>query len=287
MFNPMKSRLNTILLATDLFENSLLPLHCAITIASACSAKLLIVHVLSPSEVDTMDSSSSDLGRRVAVVKEELKTISHGLLAAKNINAEIIVRYGNVRDVLFAVQQEYSAELVIAGSSGMKTGHGKTLGSVVESILRGMPCGVIIVGPNVKRNLLESQTASILAPIAFDGEFSLTALPTAVSLATKFSAKLILLHVVDSFHSGLDCSKQMEDLQIQIHHQNGLVTEGLVLEGSVAKLILSSAKEKGADLIVMSVRQGDLEDGTRLRGTVSDIIREAPCPVLSLPKPIA
>jgi len=64
----------------------------------------------------------------------------------------------------------------------------------------------------------------------------------------------------------------------------GVRAEYSVRQGQVADEIVSLAKERNADFIVMSVHVGDLADGTRLHGTVSDVVREANCPVLTVPQ---
>jgi nucleotide-binding universal stress UspA family protein len=59
--------------------------------------------------------------------------------------------------------------------------------------------------------------------------------------------------------------------------------EWLVRKGAIADEIASFAKERGVSCIVMNVHRGNLDDETRLHGIVSDVIREAHCPVLTIP----
>ena len=120
--------------------------------------------------------------------------------------------------VIFQVQQEYSADLVVLGSkfSGKKkAGSGKTLGSVAEAILRSLPCSVLIVGPHVQRYPISENER----PVIFTTDFSpvsLAALPLAASFSARLSANLLLLHVRDShvMHAGFeDELKNRERLQ--------------------------------------------------------------------------
>ena len=76
------------------------------------------------------------------------------------------------------------------------------------------------------------------------------------------------------------------DEAVTLAKKQAAQVDGFILEGPAAVRIESFARERNVDLIVMGVRRGDLEDGTRLHGTVSDVIREAPCPVLSLAPPM-
>jgi nucleotide-binding universal stress UspA family protein len=284
MPNAIELPVHIVLLATDLSDNSPVALNYAVGIASAYRAKLFLVHVLDPATTSTaLDSSPSDLRNLALAAKLELTRISQSLLAAQGITCEIIVRHGNVRDLIFQAQQECSADLVVLGSSGRK---GKPLGSVSEAVLRSIPCSVLTVGPHVERRQFSPKAQSILFPTDFSAP-SLAALPAAASLAVNLSARLVLLHICDPYHlhscfeHEAECGKKLSDLARSVKKKLVHV-ETFIQQGSIAESTVSFAKEKNVDYIVMGVHHGDLEDGTRLQGTVSDIVREALCPVLTV-----
>lgn len=278
-----------VLLATDLSENSPVALNYAAGIASAYGAELFLIHVLDPEATHSaMDSSSSDLRNLAEAAKVELNRISQSLLAAQGISGNILVRQGNVRDLIFQARQECLADLVVLGSSGKKAGPGRMLGSVAEAVLRSQPCSVLTIGPCVEWNSFSKQAQSVLFPTDFSAS-SLAALPVAVSLAVNFSASLFLLHICDPYklHSCFKyeeiCREKLGELarsveqQVQVRH--------FAQTGDIAERIVSLAKEKSVDFIVMGVHHGDLEDGSRLHGTVSDIVKAARCPVFTVAEP--
>lgn len=278
-----------VLFATDLSDGSSIVLNYAAGLASVYQAKLVLVHVLDPaSQGNSMDSSASDLRQLAQSAKLELERISQSLLAAHGITGEVVVRYGSIRDVIFQVQQESAAQLVVMGSSGKKKGaaSGKTLGSVAEAVLRSLPCSVLIVGPRVGLRPFSEKAEAVVFTTDFS-PISLAALPVAASFSARLSANLLLLHVRDShdMHTGFeDELKNREKLKIlaqSVETKPGQV-KYFIEGGEVAQSALSFAREHNADFIAMGAHHGDLDDGTRLHGIVSDIVREAHCPVITI-----
>ncbi|WP_348266090.1 universal stress protein [Edaphobacter paludis] len=285
MPSTIKSPFHVILFATDLSDHSAAALRYAASVATAYGAKLFLVHVLDP-DITPTDSSPSDLRNLAQSAMSELKGICQSLLATHGITAQAIVRYGNVRDVIFQVQQECSADIVVLGSSGKKISRGNTLGSTAEAVLRSMPCNVLTIGPHIEWHPFSTKAQAILFPTDLSAD-SLAALPTAVSMATSLSARLLLLHVCDPYelHScfggEVDCKKKLREVAASTETQE-LRVEYSAEEGRIAERTLSFAKEKHVDLIVMAIHQGNLDDGTRLHGIVSDIVRESQCPVFTV-----
>jgi len=111
---------------------------------------------------------------------------------------------------------------------------------------------------------MSSLINKILAPTDFT-EYGSAAVETAASFARAFSAKLILLHVVDlpSYPSILFDEKQKPDkmaydfaidqlkLIQQDHRFQGIEIESCVETGKIFQCIVQKAEETGTDLIVM------------------------------------
>ena len=292
MHSKIANPIHAVLFATDLTENSPVALSYAAGIASRYGARLFLVHVLDPaSETNPMDSSSSELRSLAQSAKSDLEHISKSLLAAQGVAGEVLVRYGNIRDVIFQVRRECSADILVLGSSGKRIGRGQGLGSIAEAVLRGMPCSVVTVGPHVELPPFSGKAQAILFLTDFSAT-SLAALPAATSFAVNLSVSLILLHVCDPYEvhssSGHEavCRKKLGEIARFVENE-GVPVEEFVREGHVAEKVLAFAKEKNVDFIVMGVHHGDLADGTRLHGVVSDLVREAHCPVFTVAQQVA
>ena len=139
----------------------------------------------------------------------------------------------------------------------------------------------------------------ILCPIDHS-DCSKEALKYAVSFAMKEEAKLLLLHIIDirSFNEELDAiSKQIPDeetferLRVKLldcipeEIRDDMDVEAIVIQGIPFAEIISTAKEKEIDMIVIG-SHGRTGISHMMLGSVSEkVVRKAPCPVLTVRQP--
>ena len=108
------------------------------------------------------------------------------------------MRDGDVWEQLELLIKLKGVDLVVVGTHG-RAGLGKLLlGSVAERVFRHADCFVATVGPgSYEDSLFERDNAGHTFLFATDfGAASLQALPYALSLASQFEAKLVVLHVL-------------------------------------------------------------------------------------------
>jgi len=81
---------------------------------------------------------------------------------------------------------------------------------------------------------------------------------------------------------GARAAKALAETVAAVRGAGGMVTEGWVVEGPPADVILAAAEEGEFDLIVMGSRGVSLEQGhDRLVGSVAErVLHRTPCPVL-------
>jgi nucleotide-binding universal stress UspA family protein len=136
----------------------------------------------------------------------------------------------------------------------------------------------------------------ILCPIDHS-DCSKEALKYAVSFAMKDEAKLYLLHIIDirSFNEGLDAmTKQIPDEEtleqlrkklldcIPEEIRDEMEIEATVIQGIPFAEIISTAREKEIDMIVIG-SHGRTGISHMMLGSVSEkVVRKAPCPVLTV-----
>ncbi len=139
----------------------------------------------------------------------------------------------------------------------------------------------------------------ILCPIDHS-DCSKEALKYAVSLAMKDEAKLLLLHVIDirSFSEGLDAMSKplpdeetLEQLKVKLldcipeEIRDDMDIEAIVTQGIPFAEIISTAKEKDIDMVVIG-SHGRTGLSHMMLGSVSEkVVRKAPCPVLTVRQP--
>jgi nucleotide-binding universal stress UspA family protein len=142
-----------------------------------------------------------------------------------------------------------------------------------------------------------SRFQTILMPTDLS-QRSLYALPVARSLARTLHARLVVLFVMDDFPaaeiaSGLEArSKQahrealLERLRGLAPCGPGLAVDHEVREGVPSDEILRLAREQPCDLIVMSTH-GRTGLERLLMGSVAEtVVRGAPCPVMTVRRPV-
>lgn len=286
--NQARPQLRNILLATDFSAFSETALYYAAALAKRSGATVHVVHVMVPEAwqyfcAETMPIPFEQLRegaeRQMAyfLQSEALSGIPH----------RAWLEEGSVWEALQGFIQHKQIDLVVVGTHG-RTGLKKLLlGSVAEEIIRLSPCPVLAVGPQAERH-----RAAELREILFATDFtveSLAALPFAVHQMKTYGAHLNLLHVIPEPNrkplpdSGrvMSCLEEKLEALIPSEAGNGHEPTCLVKIGDAAEMILQTAQEIPADLIVLGVHAPGTLPGHSLGTTVYKVICEAYCPVLT------
>jgi len=142
----------------------------------------------------------------------------------------------------------------------------------------------------------------ILCPVDFS-TFSVSAFRYALSLARQYRATLYVLHIVELWrHPSADFAatagsfdvfcrtltekgnEQLQDL-VTRYPSDGIQPECTVLHGDAADSILSFAKARHADLIVLGTHGWRGFDRLMLGSVTEQVLRKALCPVLVVRQP--
>lgn len=286
--------LKNILYLTDFSEPSEAALPFANAIARAYGASVYALHVLMPApyvyttpELTAAAITGLEEGANAEMqrVESEFSGLPH----------ETIVERGfAVWPTLERTIKEHAIDLVVLGTHGRTGAQKFLLGSVAEEIFRRSPVPVLTIGPWVRGGAHnDARFHRVLFATDFTRE-SLAALPYAVSLAQENQARLFLLHVIrkheqdqKEMHGKLSAANTLHELNEMVPKDAELWCrpEAIVEHGEPAEGILEAAKQRGADLIVLGVRDaaGRLGAATHLeRTTAHKVVAHAPCPVLTV-----
>ena len=233
----------------------------------------------------TEDAWKAEGQREVRMLDEKF----HG------INHKVIVSEGNGKPWAFLskIVQENNIDLIVLGTRGRKGIEKAMLGSVAEEIFRQAPCAVVTVGPKSGIPNPAFGVNRILYATDFS-EGSLAAAPYAFSLAQENEAALDLMHVIDKEEAGDLVGSN--DLAASIKHRlQQLVPPEVdswckpnffVDQGEPAECILRMAEMRGADLIVLGIRdtyKKHLAAATHFPWTTAHkVVSDATCPVLTV-----
>jgi len=289
--------LKNILFLTDFSQASEGALPFAVSIARGYGAKVCALHISIPApyicttpELTTAAIEADEENSKLEMerVEARLNTLAHEIIIERGTTVWPIVE----RTVI-----DHDIDLIVLGTHG-RTGAEKLLmGSVAEEIFRQSPVPVLTIGPNVHGG---AHSAGRFHRVLFATDFapaSVAAAPYAVSFAQENHAALVLLHVIRRPREGGNNEQRARfELSVAeaIHHLYETVPDDASLDrppevaveyGDAAERIVESSSRRGADLIVLGVRDraGHISAATHLgRATAHKVVAHATCPVLTV-----
>ncbi len=284
--------LRNILVATDFSPASDSALTTALAIARRYGSKVILAHVFRPEAYHSLASEARQRALDDAW-REAQRQMMDQLIAGRlaGVANEVVVEQGDsIWESLTRLIAQRHIDMVVVGTRG-RTGVAKLLmGSVAEDIFRQAACPVMTVGPKLAEERSQEGPPRILFSTGFSGH-SLAAGGYALSLAQHRQATLILLHVVtaptDTAARPQVAHEAEQRLRRLIPADAPLArpAEFVVEFGSAADCILSVAEKYKPDVIVLGIRQ---REGFARRvkwATAYEVVRHAPCPVLTVRAP--
>src|ERR1017187_4878434 len=274
--------LKKILLPIDFSERCLGGARYAIPLVEHFHSELTLLHVISPMDYLSPEVQTFNEDRR----KKASKELDDFLCAALNhLNTRRILREGDPAEVIADQAVQDRSDLIMMPSPFRRL----LLGSVTSKVLHDTPCAVwtgaqVAQGPPAEWIKLNHIVCAVDL-----GPHSASVLRWAAGLASEFQSRLTLLHVVprlDSPGEGhyadewrrrllADASEEIAKVQ----QSAGIHVEAVVESGDVSKAVCTAAGRLNSDLVVIG---RGAADNTRLRTNAYGIIRESPCPVVSV-----
>jgi nucleotide-binding universal stress UspA family protein len=295
---PTKTRISikNILFATDFSEFSMTAVPFVVAFAKRYGATVLVTHVLPeeahlPVAVESLPTEQ-DLDRRLA--RQEMARLEHAGVFAGVLHEPIIER-GEFDIVIDDLVARRKVDLIVAGTHGREGLRKMFLGSVAEEIFRNATCPVLTVGPHVSPDVLaDGRFHRVLFATDFSAG-SMHALPYALSLAEEDHAQLTLLHAVH-----LDTATPIEGVRPVYEEQIAARAEAqlrqmipdnahlwaepeiLVRSGLPADVIVTTAEEEQASIIIMGVHHARASATHNPWAVAHQVVCHAHCPVLSV-----
>lgn len=285
---------NNILYLTDFSEPSEAALPFAAAIAREYGAKIYAYHALIPA---AYVYTTPELVQTGIEAQEEAAEINMKRAEAQLVGVPhemVVERSIGIWPSLEQAVKDYKADLVVLGTHGRTGAQKLLLGSVAEEVFRRSRVPVLTIGPGARRG---SHAGAKFHHVLYATDFSkesLAAAPYAISMAEENQARLVLLHVMRPSTTPLserEAQDALSNATFQLHEivpasaELWCTAEAIVREGNPAEKILEVAKEKGADLIVLGVRDRGTHLGaaTHLeRATAHKVVAHAACPVLTV-----
>lgn len=212
-----------------------------------------------------------------------------GLQGVPEINREVSL--GDPAVVIADYAANDQVDLIMMPTHGYGRFRSLLMGSVASKILHDATCPVWTAAHgDGSDGVNHTEVKNIIAAVDL-AEGQIDVLSAAAELGQKFNAPVTLVHAVPAAEHVAGNTGGDEFGRFLIHAANehigrlqgqaGTKFEVRVEPGEVAKTIRNVALEKKADLAVIGRGLAQAPFG-RLRSKAYEIIRESPCPVLSL-----
>jgi nucleotide-binding universal stress UspA family protein len=293
-----------ILAPVDFSERSPGAARCAGRLARQLDSELTLLHVLDPSVYELTAHELADPAIKGLCdgwrcrAEARLKDFLAGEF--QSIGVRRIVLSGNPAEVIVHFAHFESTSLIVIPTCPYEPFRQCVLGSVASRILDDADCPVItgVHAPDASYRELQ-RVAKILCAVDFRPH-SLKALTWASQLAEEFHAQLTVAHITPSTEGGIGeyfNPERRQNWAVEIRNQEFAAQALQKIEqmrksvGANAEVFIDSsmdvpravcyaASRLDSDLLV--VGRGPSAGVDRLRTKVYSIVRQSPCPVVSV-----
>jgi nucleotide-binding universal stress UspA family protein len=239
-------------------------------LAGRFEAELILLHVVEPA------TYNRTLEEEPAVTPEEITRFFGPDL--KYLRVESLIERGEAAQKIVECATSRHADLITMPTQGLGIYRRLIIGSNVAKVLHDADCPVW-TGVHLENAppLEKVHTERVLCAVDLKAS-SARVLSWANQLAKEYQAELTLLHVASELkESDPDARQALKELQ-KIVGSNAELRLG---DGDPAKTVAETAREVRADLLVIG-RRAEIGLRGRLEVTAYSIIRQSPCPVVSV-----
>jgi len=298
----MRVQFNTILCATDFSDFSNHTVGYGVALAKEFGARLIICHVIDLSSVAIYGEFQLDPVGQQNRIMEDANVQLEALAGDQPVTWEPLISVGKPADEISRAVEEQNIDLVITATRGRSGFKRLILGSVTERLMRTLTCPLLVVRSPENEFVTPAEQKFQLKKILVGCDFSPDsgrAFDHGLSLAQEFQAELHLAHVIEppvqpnllieeTFVSGEiheDYNNQLiQKLNDMVPREaaNWCTPQTSIMEGQPYDELIKYADTRDIDMIVLGVRGHGLVKTLFLGSTTDRVIRDSPCPVLSV-----
>jgi nucleotide-binding universal stress UspA family protein len=287
-------RFERILFPVDFSERSRAAAPFVLSMAQRYKSKVVTLHALQPppplyAGLNTVYPEVYDFEGLSADLRAELEKFAEAELP--KVDVTCVVELGDPAGVITEYAENENIGLIMMPTHGYGAFRRALLGSVTAKVLHDakVPVWTAAHAPEPSHRA-HPQPRHILCALDLKAESRHT-LEFAIEIAGQSEASIELLHVAPEGQTELlQTESRLQELLIEtarsklvkIQEAAGTDVEMVLAGGSVADMVRDVAMKKRADLVVIG--RGYIQHGLggRLRANAYAILREAPCPVLSV-----
>lgn len=238
-------------------------------LAGRFQAELILLHVVEPASYNRTLAEEPEITRQ-----SFLDFFGPDL---KFLRVETVVERGEPARKIVECAVAHKADLIMMPTQGLGRYRRLIIGSSVAKVLHDADCPVW-TGVHLEDAppLEKVHTERVLCAVDLK-QPSATVLNWASQLAREYQAELTLMHVAANAEEEPAAASALKELQ----HTAGSSAKLHVRHGDPAKVVAHAARDLRADLVVIG-RRAEIGLMGRLEVTAYSIIRDSPCPVVSV-----
>ncbi|HEU0121670.1 MAG TPA: universal stress protein [Bryobacteraceae bacterium] len=284
----------TIILPVDFSARAAVTAAHARVLANQYGSAIVAVHVMRPFQLaaEGVDVPSAVVldwytQQRPLLEKQLADFVDHHLAGCK---VTPLFCEGDPATEIIRVARQWHADLIMIGTHGYSPFRRFLLGSVAAKVLSDSPIPVL-TGAHVEAPASDvPQVSAILVATDVDARSS-HLIAAGAELAKSFGAALHVVHASPDDGAGaghyvdpswrIEIARLLQERIEKTAAEAGIDVKVHVIPGEAAKVVRQVAETVHADLVVLG-RHSDKGLLGRLRTHSYAIIRESPCPVLSV-----
>jgi nucleotide-binding universal stress UspA family protein len=206
-----------------------------------------------------------------------------------DLAVEKIVGQGNPAESIVEISRKLGIDFLVMGTHGV-TGYERFLmGSVTNRVLHKSSVPVLVVSKTSHHFIYENeknpvQIKRIVCPLDFDNN-NIWTIGIALSFARKYDSEMIFLHVINRKQNGKwhemekNSLAKLEALAAPVVDEN-IPVKFLVCNGEPADVILKTAEEQNADLVIMGHHTRNPIDEIFLGSIARRVVTNSSRPIL-------
>lgn len=264
-------------------------------IARRYSAEVILLHVLNPFYTIPATGISEPVLMPVPerFLEDKTKQLEEfGASSLRGVRVRRLAYEGDPETQIISFAQTEDVQLIAMPTHGYGVFRRFLIGSVTSKVLHDVACPVL-TGAHIKEQPVVAglKLSNVVCAIDLTPQ-SHRVLQYASEFARDFEARLSIVHVIPPISPGLmvsfssDVRRECQEmaradvgkLQTELDIRDAIVA---IQEGDVARQVCSFAESVGANLVIAGRGSHDTGVG-RLRANAYAIIRQAPCPVLTV-----
>jgi len=296
----MRVQLKKIICTTDFSDSSNMAVAYGTALAKEFKAKLYLSHVIDlPSVGMYGDAFSYPVGQQDRIIDYSRGYLKR-LIGETPVDWEPLIQMGHAAAEITRLAKEKCVDMVISATHGRSGLKRFLLGSVTGSILRTLPCPLLVVRGQKQGFVAPEEREIRLQRVLVGCDFSPDshlAFQYGLSLAQEFQSELYLAHVIEppvyeDMIQRVEKPEQtfQQDLRTRLNDElKSMVPEEArnwcapittLLAGQPHEELIKYAVIHSINLIVMGFRGHSLMETLFVGSTADRVVRRAACPVL-------